>query len=402
MVISLEFYLILLFIFFSSLQLLFLIYTRCYIGDFFLDTVKVSSIEIIGLYFFYISTLIFFWIFYKKFLIKLKLRNKYIKYDCSTKKFIDKFYFGLLILNFFITFLFGIKANSKYTPHSLTFIINVYKIDILFSFYYFLNRSKNKLYIVNIVGTIFLELIQGWTGILFKAFIFELYFRLRGKVKIAKIISLTLLITTTSILAYSLLYPIREAIRHQNSDLKPLSLELSATFLLGRFSMFSNFVYIYQNSEILTKISTKQLPFSFEEVRFFRIITPSFIGQYIYPEYANYGIGNILCLYRYNFYLENSCGFAPSLAGVLLILYKRNFAELIFYLVFSLFILSILAFIINLFNNRRILYFPFFFYITYFAYESGEMFVPFANMLVTLFAFLLTILIYKKIKKFFN
>jgi len=399
--ISIELYVLLLFIIFDLIQFLFIINTRIFIGDFFPDFVTVSNYVIINLFLVYMLFSFLTFIFYTNFLRRVKIINKKIFYDSKTSKFVDKFYFVLLILNFLVfVLILNKKAGAEYTPHKFTFLLNMFKLDVIFSLYYFLNRSSNKLYLLNVIGTVLVMIAQGWVGILFKVFIYELFFRFRNRINIFKIIPLTILIFVAAILAYSVIYPIKNAIRYGYESIfifDPLPLSQAAFLIFGRLSMFSNLVAIYQYSDNFVNLLNSFFPPYFEILRFFRVITPSFIAIKLFPESINYGKGYILWSFHTNFSGEGVYGFGSTLMGTLYLLFNKDILEAVLYILAIFIIIIYLKCLLDLLNNK-ILYFLFFLNLLHFVRESGEIWLSFSNMVVSWTLFILVIIIYKNFR----
>lgn len=397
--ISIEFYVLLLYIIFDLVQFLFIINTKIFIGDFFPDYVTVSNYVVINLFIIYIFFYFFVFIFYKNFLKKIRIIKKHIIYDSETSKFVDKFYFILLILNFIIfVVILKQKAGAEYTPHSFTFLLNMLKIDVIFSLYYFLNRNSSKLYFLNILGTLLLFIAQGWSGILFKVFLYEFFLRFKNRISIFRMIPLTIIILVIAILVYSIIYPIKVSIRNEDSIIfKPIPFYEAVFLLFGRLSMFSNVVAIYQYSDSLVNLLNTFFPPHFEILRFFRVMIPSFIALKLFPESINYGIGYILWSFHVNFSGEGIFGFGPSLMGTLYLLFNKDILEVILYILAIFCVIIYLKCILDVFN-KKILYFPFLLNLLYFVRESGELWLPFSNMVVSWTLFILIVIMYKNLR----
>ncbi|MGC8734947.1 MAG: oligosaccharide repeat unit polymerase [bacterium] len=399
--ISIELYLILFFIFADFIQAIVIINSGFLIGDFFPLEVRENTEKIIFL--FSLQSLLYFltYKFYLSLIKNRKFLSFYIKIDSNLYVFIDYLIFSLLLLNIlFFLFVISNKAGS-YNSSNISFILNIISIDAIFPIYYFLNRTNGNrfIYILNTLIYVILTLGKGWTGIIFMIFIFELYFRFKQKVHLKYLLAIPMLIIIGSFL-YQLIYPLKIYIRY-GTEIEPISFLESTGLLIGRLSMISNLVAIFQyKSEILSLIDSLY-PINFEILKFIRVQVPSFIAKEFFPyEIFEYGtIGSILFLFKIgiSYPIEGvATGFGSPLLGTLYLLFLRNPIEALLFLLFSLFVIFCIKFLLDLFKCNHI-YFPFFFNLIYFIREGGEIVLAFGKIFFSLTVFVIIIILFKEI-----
>jgi hypothetical protein len=404
--ISIELFIIYFWILLDLVQLSFILYNHILVGDFFPWQLTVDNITIIIIFSFQCLLYFLTYKFYIFFIKQKRILKVHINFNKTLYKFIDWFFFLLLILNFIFYLQHISNPVGIYKPNSISFIIHLIDITAIFPFYYFLNRNKGSkiLYITNIIVYLIIQIAKGWSGIFLQLFLFELYFRSKGKINLLFFLILPLFFII-GIFIYQYIYPLKLAIRsHSNISiltLEPIPFSLATILLIGRLSMIGNLITIFQYKNDILYLLNNIYPWNFEILKFIRNITPSFIASQLFPQSIFlYGtIGNVLWFLKTgNVYELNTTiyGFGPTLLGSSYLLLLRNPMEFILFYLLTIFVIFYIKAILDTFNNKDV-YFPFYLILIYFVHEAGETSVAFAKVWFSLTAFFIVILFAKLI-----
>lgn len=401
--VSIEFFVVFLWALADLTQALIIINTHIFSGDFFPWRVTESNAVIIFIFLSQFLLYIFVYKFYISFIKEKRLVKSSLNLNKHLYKFIDYFFLSLLMLNiiFYISGFITVAGSHKFS--SLTFIIHLVSIHPIFPIYYFLNRNKNNkiIYATNIILYFLLQIAEGWSGIFFQIFLFELYFRSRQRINFKFLLLLPIFFAGGAFL-YQFIYPMKLAIRAHTSifNIKPISFIVAANLLIGRLSMIGNLTAIFQYKSDILRLLNKMYPLNFEILKFIRAQIPSFIAIKLFPHNIFlYGtIGYILWLFKIGCVEIQgaSIGFGPTLLGTSYLLLLRNPIELILFYLFTILIIFCIKIILDTFGNKDI-YFPFFLNLIYFIHEAGEISMAFGELFFSLTSFFLIILFAKTV-----
>ncbi len=400
-IINIEFFVIIFFIFISLLQLLFIIKTHMFIGDFFPWKVNVPNETIFIAFTSQIFLYFFAYKFYKYFIRDKHFFKANLKLNKRIYIFIDYFFISLLILNIFFFLKGYINTTGTYKVNEFSFIIHIFSIDALFPIYYFLNRGKtnNFFYLLNICIYILFDIFEGNTSIILNVFIYELYFVTNQKIK-TKYLFLIPITLIAGIFLYQIVYPLKFAIRNHLNILNiiPIPFIMSSQFLIGRLSSFGNFIAIIQYKNKLLTLFNRILPLNFEILKFIRMQIPSFISTKIFPKSIFFhDIGYVLWILRIG-YMPNGVthptSLAPTLLGTLYLLFLRNPLELILTVLFTFCVIFYIKIILDTFGNKNV-FFPFYFIIIQFINETGTVSGAFGELFFSITSFFLVLLFFK-------
>lgn len=181
--ISIELFIVFFWILMDLVQVLLILYTRIFLGDFFPWEITVSNTTIILL--FLSQTLLYLFVYklHISFIRERRLIKSNLNLNIRLYKFIDYFILALLLLNIVFYISNITHTAGVYKHNSVSFIIHLVAIDAIFPIYYFLNRNKNNkiIYATNIIIYFLFQIAKGWSGIILEFFLFELYFRAKQK-----------------------------------------------------------------------------------------------------------------------------------------------------------------------------------------------------------------------------
>ena len=402
--INVELFIILTYIIIDLVQVLVIINTHILVGDFFPWRVQISNIEIILLFLFQCLLYSFIYKIYISFIKKKRLIRSSLNLSMPIYRFIDYLFMLLLLLNIIFEIAHITVPAGKYEQSLISFVIHLIDIGVFFSVYYFLNRNKNNkiIYATNIIIYIFLQLAKGWSGIFLQIFLYELYFRSKGKINLKFILILPLLFVVGTFL-YQYIYPLKIALRTGEDifNIKPITFDISASLLVSRLSMMGNLIAIFQYKNDILQLLNNMYPSNFEILKFIRVLIPSFISIELFPyNIFLYGtLGNILWLFKLGstFVPSNEIyGFGPTLLGTSYLLLLRNPIELILFYLFTVFVVIYIKILLDSFGSKDI-YFPFFLNLVYFVHEAGETQTAFSGEFFSLTSLLFVILLAKAI-----
>lgn len=218
--------------------------------------------------------------FYK--ITKGKMPSSQFKIDVNIRK-LHVFVFVLIIATIMYSAKsgYGVAESIESTTGSQFF--SVLNIHSIIYFYYVIGRRKtSKLYWFNIILYVILRLLQGYTSVLFTFFIFETYFRLRGKKwydtlsrkKILLIFGMELFVIVCGGALYSILRPLKYTVRGvQNGFVSPLSIMEGIEKLVQRFSIYPSVAKASMFYEEIIEFYQTSVPFA-EIQSFLRPLLP--------------------------------------------------------------------------------------------------------------------------------
>jgi|GEM_PF-6370838 len=397
--ISIELFIVFFWALMDLIEVLVILNTHIFTGDFFPWEVTVSNTTIILLFLSQLLIYLSVYKFYILFIKEKRLIKSNLNLNIHLYKFIDYFFLLLLLLNILFFIMGASNVAGSYKPNSISFVLHLISIDAIFPIYYFLNRNRNNkiIYITNILIYFLFQIAKGWSGIILQIFLFELYFRSRQKISYKFLLLLPLLFVG-GIFLYQFVFPMKLAIRAHGSilDIKPISFVTAAGLLTGRLSMMGNLIAIFQYKSDILNLLNNFYPLNFEILKFIRIQIPSFIASNLFSyNIFRYGmVGSALWLFKtgqlpMRGVIEVS-GDGPTLLGTSYLLFLRNPLELILFYLFTFFVIFYIKIILDTFKSKDI-YFPFFISLIYFVHEAGEVaaFGVLFSSLTTFFAVIL-------------
>ncbi|RFU93817.1 hypothetical protein DYP60_12945 [Sphaerochaeta halotolerans] len=208
-----------------------------------------------------------------------KIRSKFsIRF--STNK-LHSFYFMMLLLSLYLFFDASIGSAVNAGESKLSFLVGIFSVRALFPIYYVVERKKDWRFVVNVLFYCTLRLLQGWTGFLLDIAIMEVLIRLKdtkltnSKIIVSVIAPIALLFSAG--LAYSVLYPIKNYIRFDQSSIRFLPFLDGLSAIINRVSFFSQSIASIQTASITKAIYAAQSIILGEIKSIFRPLVPSFL-----------------------------------------------------------------------------------------------------------------------------
>jgi len=264
------------------------------------------------------------------YLKKTLLFRKYYFINYSSY-ILDIFFFFVLIFNFLVFFIFGLGTAGS-SNQSIGFLLNILPTNILTVIYFCLIKKYSFLSILNIILSVLLIFIKGWTGLLLIMVMITIFSKYNS-LNFKKLLKLSIFATILLSLYYPLFllkYYIREGVLF---DISPF---YAYEYALSRLTLFSNFcVYIDNIDEILIKTSDLKGDFFYVYDAILSLLPKSLFGI------NNYLPNDNIYATILDETLINS-GIAMSLLGIYLLSINLNILNII---LFPLFI-SILYFIL--------------------------------------------------------
>jgi hypothetical protein len=329
------------------------------------------------------------------------------------------YYFLILLLINIILFIKGFVTPAEVHKISnlKSIFNNTFAISIIFPIYYFLNRGKgNKiLYFLNILLYALFSLAQGWSGIFFFIFIYELYFRSEQKINF-KYILFTFVALCGGIFLYQYIFTLKIAFRITGTfnlynlyNIQPISFEKSIFYIFSRLSCFSNIIATIQyKEEILTAINYIYSSENFTILKILTFIRDSFgshmesvLKLIIHSIFAY--LGYSLAMFKSDYIIseERVVSFGTPFLSVIYLLLSYNILQFILYIIFLIISVLFIKGLLDTFKDKDV-YFVFFLTLMYFAHESGEISVAFFRQIIGYFIFSLILLVFKSIQKCIN
>ena len=264
------------FIIVHSITAYYLITDHVYIGE----AYSVGSVSVDGLVIVLMLALLVigYIVIYRKYekSDRYLLRRKYV-IEISNKK-LDWFYTIDLAFNMFLFFRYDVGSAVGAGTSNLAFLTSLFSARALFPFYYVIRREKKLHFILNILLYASLRLLQGWSSFLLTIAIIEVYFLFKGKGITLKKIALSLVapigLVVVAGLVYSLIYPLKNYIRFNQSMFIPLSLKDGITAVVDRLSFFSQAIASIQTAKLTKTIYLNDSVIMGEIRGMFRPIVP--------------------------------------------------------------------------------------------------------------------------------
>ena len=403
--ISVEFFIVLLYLILDLVQVLILISFRTFTGDFFPFEVGLSNKTIWFLFFIQVIIYIITFKFYSKFIKRRYLINVTIGLNKNLYKAID-YYFLIILLIYIMLFLSGhiTPAEAHRVDIINSIISNTIPLGTIWQIYFFLNRGKgNKmLYFFNNMLFTFFSLATGWTGFLFYIFVFELYFRCKQKIEL-KYFLFTPIAFLFGAFLYQYIYPFKETIRTGaaiNLNIQPIPFEISTSYLLSRLSVFSNIVAAVQYKEkILIALNYIYDSENFLILRIFNLTCDSSwisnaLKLMVHSVFTYLGYASAVFKDGYVISSEHVVSFGSPFLSVAYLLLSYNILQFILYILVLVSAVLFIKGIFDIFKDRNV-YFIFFLNLIYFVHESGEISIAFFRQVIAYFIFFLILLLLK-------
>lgn len=239
--------------------------------------------EIIVQYILIVLTYCIAYAFYKKTKKSDKNKQKYmIEINISR---LNAFMFFLTAGTFIFVLRTRIGTAESYIRVFGSQFFSVLNVNSIFYIYYILGRrKKSRIYWINIILYVAMRLFQGWTGVIFDVFLYELYFRCRNykwynqAITVKKffyIIMINIFIIFAGGAMYSILQPLKYTIRY-GEKYNSIGISEGIERLVSRFSVLQSSVYalIYRND--ILSLYNSQGRFT-ECFSFIRPLLPTFI-----------------------------------------------------------------------------------------------------------------------------
>lgn len=375
--ISTEFFVLSFFFYYDFMQLIFILATGYYVGDFVGWECNLTKTQIFFVFFLKLFIFLMAYLLYNKSKERrFKLRS--ITYNRKVHFYLDVFLFVYLLLNLLIIILTNTKAGFV-VSNFYTFIIHILPLRFLFIFYYVLNRNDGNriIFFVNVLLFTFNNVIQGFIGFALYLLFAEIFMR-----KERLPISYLLFIPLSSIILsfiYMFLYPLKLSIRTGESiDLYKIGLTEAFVLLIGRMSSLANsYVIIQYIDDILNLVSF--LPDYFSLLRAIRVIIPGWIAKHIFSEeIVYYSYTYILWIFSLDLPITIikdegiSINYQISFLGLIYLLFKKSWVELFSYILVVTFLLFLIKLFLDFLNCRKV-YFSFWLIVVYFINESSTL-----------------------------
>ncbi len=211
-------------------------------------------------------------------------RNTYKKrtvfFHVNYKRF-NWFITVFLIVMIIYALLTGDRKAASQNVNSSSIFASLFPVDGIFLYYFCICRKKYKTEVrFNSALLIIYKMILGFVGDIWIIFIFELYFMFGSqKVKLYKLIPILVAAFVLGGALYSVLSPLKFAIRYGNSFKMSdrLGLYEGIKSLCERFSHMSTTLYSIKNFDSIAYSYNVQNIFLMEFKSFFRPLIPSFI-----------------------------------------------------------------------------------------------------------------------------
>lgn len=262
----------------------YILITGSYSGELHSFLLDISIFEVLILMIYSILSFVLLYYVYK-IMVKKKLTLKSYKFRFNIKKFAN-FYFILLIISFIFMLSTGVGVVLSHATSPYSVIFNLFNVSVLFPIFYFLLRKSEdiniKYFWTIVIVFILYKLLQGWSGIIFTIFIFEVYFyykdRYINKIKqIVIILLLPLIFILVGAKVYQEIYPIKNEIR--GLGYHEIDYSNGLVKLVNRLTYFSISVGAYSKIDEIKEFYKKENIVLKESIGTFRPITPRFIME---------------------------------------------------------------------------------------------------------------------------
>lgn len=200
-------------------------------------------------YFIIVLTTMLVFPFYK-YRVKNRIYKRHVIIEVNHSYF-DKMMFVLLVANIIYSVSTGAGTAETYVQTSYSVIFSLLYIKSIIWVYYFSNRENycSKLFIINIILYLALQLLQGWSGVIIYLFLFEMYFYFKRKgleenrlpIKAVPIIFLIVLLAIIGGgILYSYIFTIKYKARGYNAFTNSLSWAQGINQLVYRLTYFNS------------------------------------------------------------------------------------------------------------------------------------------------------------------
>lgn len=304
-----------------------------YYGDLKGKSIKVVKEIIICMY---ILHIFIYSLFYY---LSNKVTNLKTKKICYNQNIMNKIIFILVLINFYISYKFGVGKSVGSMGFKYGFLLNLFPIDLFFMFNYCLGNRKSVIYKLGFLIYILYKFYLGWTSFLVYIFLLEMYRFILKNDKLKKYIYISVLFLP---FIYKILYTLKFYIR--TKSIIKLNYIDSIVNLVSRLNNLNMTIYIYENLK------------SVKEIVFF-IGNKNYLWQSVYyliPK-SLFGIDydstknlNKQLVVQIIDKTDNYTTVEPSYIGTL-IAYSDT---LLIYIIYTIFLIILIGILSNFFKNK--------------------------------------------------
>jgi len=244
------------------------------------------------------------------------------------RKRLEFFLFIYITANIIFYLKTGIgKASSVWSRNPISFLFNIFNLDLLIFIYYITFREQfTKKYFFILFLYFLFQLLKGWSGFFLTIIIYELYYRSykRGFNKFLALVPVSFFIGA---FVYMFVYPLKFFIRL--GVFTAISYLDAVTNLFERLSFFTSSLAGVQNAEEIRKLYDFYGYQHTEILAFFKPVTPSFM----FPNKDFKSINNLLAQ---TVYPESGTNYSPNLGSVSYFynLFNISFTDVLLFVIF--------------------------------------------------------------------